>query len=123
MSKLLHVFNVRPWINSGMAVRTALAPQFQNARAETAKEHAVMRNEDHGAFKILQGVYQHLLGRKIQVIRRFVEHQEVWRVVEHARYCQPRFFSARECADLLIYVFAGELKCSCQVPQRPETVL
>src|SRR5580693_10147773 len=30
MSKLLHVFNVRPRINSGMAVRTAFAPQFQH---------------------------------------------------------------------------------------------
>ena len=82
-----------------------------------------MRYEDHGAFKILQGVHQHLLGRKIQVIRRFVEHQEVWRVVKHARYGQPRFFSARECADLLIHVFAGELECSRQVPQRPDAVL
>src|SRR3984885_9595851 len=82
-----------------------------------------MRYEDHGAFKFLQGVHQHLLGRKIQVIGRFVEHQEVRRVVEHARYCQPRLFSARECADLLIYFFTRELECSCQVPQRPETVL
>jgi hypothetical protein len=30
MSQLLHVLDVRPRINSGMAVRTALAPQFQN---------------------------------------------------------------------------------------------
>src|SRR6185312_17338024 len=36
---------------------------------------------------------------------------------------QPRFFSAGECADLLIYVFAGELECSREVPQRPDTVL
>jgi hypothetical protein len=36
---------------------------------------------------------------------------------------QPRLFSARECADLFIYVFAGELECSRQVPQRPETIL
>src|SRR6202049_99268 len=82
-----------------------------------------MRYEDHGAFKVFEGVHQHLLGCKIQVIRRFVEHQEVWRVVEHACYCQPRLFSAGECADLLIYVFAGELECSRKVPQRPETVL
>jgi len=82
-----------------------------------------MRYEDHGAFKIFQGVHQHFLGRKIQVVRRFVEHQEVRRVVEHARYGQPRFFSAGEYADLLIHVVAGELECSRQVPQRPETVL
>src|SRR3984957_11084348 len=73
--------------------------------------------------KFLQGVHQHLLGRKIQVISRFVEHQEVRRVVEHARYCQPRFFAAGECADLLVHVFAGELECSRSVPQRPEPVL
>ena len=30
MSKLLHVLNVRPRINSGMAVRAALAAQFQH---------------------------------------------------------------------------------------------
>ena len=81
-----------------------------------------MRYEDHGAFKILQGVHQHFLGRKIQVIGRFVEHQKVRRVVEHACDGQPRFFAAGECADLLIHVFAGELECSRQIPQRPETV-
>ena len=73
-----------------------------------------MRYEDHGAFKILQGVHQHFLGRKIQVIGRFVEHQEVRRVVEHACDCQPRLFSAGECADFLIHIFAGELECSRQ---------
>ncbi len=82
-----------------------------------------MRYEDHGAFKVLQGVHQHRLGGKIQGIRRFVEHQEVRRVIEHACYCQPRLFSARECADLLIHVFAGEPECSRQGPQRPKTVL
>ena len=82
-----------------------------------------MLYEDHGAFKVLQGVHQHFLGRKIQVIGRFIEHQEVRRVVEHACYGQPRFFSAGECADLFIYVVAGELECSRQVPQRPNTVL
>ena len=82
-----------------------------------------MRYEDHGAFKILQSVHQHLLGRKIQMISRFVEHQKVRRIVEHACYCQPRLFAAGECADLLIHVFAGELECSRQVPQRSETVL
>src|SRR5438876_5434125 len=106
-----------------MAVRAALTAEFQHTGAETAKEHAVMRYEDHGAFKILQGFHLHFLGRKIQVIGRFVEHQEVRWVVEYARYCQPRFFAAGECADLLIYVFAGEVKCSREGPQRPETVL
>src|SRR5580700_2023085 len=72
------------------------------------------RYEDHGAFKVFQGVYQHFLGRKIQVIRRFVEHQEVRQVIEHACYCPPRCFAAGECADLLIYVFAGELECPPQ---------
>jgi hypothetical protein len=43
MSKLLHVLNVRPTINSGMAVRTALTAQFQHTGAQTAMEHAVMR--------------------------------------------------------------------------------
>ena len=53
-----------------------------------------MRYEDHGAFEIFQSVHQHFLGRKVQVIGRFVEHQKVRWVVEHARDCQPRFFSA-----------------------------
>jgi hypothetical protein len=30
MSKLLHVLNIRPRINSGIAVRAALAAQFQH---------------------------------------------------------------------------------------------
>ena len=86
MSKLLYVLNIRPRINSGSAVGAAFAAQFQHTRAEAAKKHAVMRYEDHRAFKVLQGIHQHLLGRKIQVIRRFVEQQKVRRLVEHARY-------------------------------------
>ena len=70
MSKVLHVLNVRPRINSRMAVRAALTAQFQHTSAETAKEHADMRYEDHGAFKILQGVHQHLLGRKVHRVSR-----------------------------------------------------
>ncbi len=52
MPKLLHVLNIRPRINSGIAVRAAFAAQLQHTRAETAKEHAVVRYEDHGPFKI-----------------------------------------------------------------------
>jgi hypothetical protein len=53
MPKLLHVLNVRPTINSGKAARAALTAQFRHTSAQTAKEHAVMRCDDRGAFKIL----------------------------------------------------------------------
>jgi hypothetical protein len=46
-----------------MAVRAALTAQYHHTSAESAKEHAVMRYEDHRAFKVLQGIHQHLLGQ------------------------------------------------------------
>src|SRR5258708_31291338 len=66
-----------------------------------------MRYENHGAFKVFQGVHQHFLGRKIQVIGRFVEHQEVRRVVEHARYCH-RDFSPPESARIFLSTSSPE---------------
>ncbi len=82
-----------------------------------------MRDEDHGAFEILQRVDQHLLGRQVEVVGRLVEHQEVRRVVEHPRHGEPRLLAAGERADLLVHVVAGELKRAGEVTQRAETVL
>jgi len=108
----LHVLNIRSGINSGMAVRAALAAQFSRTR-EPRREgtcgHAIRRSwclqSPSGRLPAIS------LVARFQVIGRFVEHQEVRRVVEHARDCQPRFFFLTgECADLLFYVFAGELE-------------
>src|SRR6202035_2143138 len=69
-----------------------------------------MRYEDHGAFKVFQGVHQHLLGRKIQVIRRFVEHQEVRRgtlrrrkiAAGHSTHALPPGNDLRNCSSQMM---------------------
>ena len=55
-----------------------------------------MRDEDHGAFEILQRVHQHFLGCEIQVIGRLVQHQKIRRIVKHPRHRQARFLTARK---------------------------
>ena len=94
MSKLLDILNVRPRINSGIAVRAALAAQFQDPRPQPAQEYAVVRHENHGAFEVFERLHKHLLGSHIQVIGGLVEHQEIGRIVEHPRHGEARFFAA-----------------------------
>src|SRR4029077_3233207 len=66
---------------------------------------------------------QHLFGGEVEVVGRFVQHQEVRRVVEHARHGEARFFAAGERADLLINVVTRELERSGKRAQRAQNVL
>src|SRR5262249_3289356 len=90
---------------------------------EAAKEHAIVRYENHRAFETLKRFHQHLLGGEVEVIGRLVKHEEVWRVVEHTRHGEPRFFAAGERADLFVNVVARELKGSGERAQGAQAVL
>ena len=91
MSKLLHVLNVRPGINSGMC---GPCRSHRPVRAHVSRDregtcgHAIRRS---WCLRNPSGRPPAFPWSTIEVIRRFVEHQEVRRVVEHARHCQPRF--------------------------------
>ena len=77
MSDLLHVLNIRSGIDLRSALSAAFAAQFQHARAQAAQEHAIMRNENHGAFKILERFHQHFFRRQIKMVGGLVEHEKV----------------------------------------------
>ena len=55
-----------------------------------------MRDDDHGALKALEIVFQDLERRDIQVVGRLVEQQHVRRGHQHARQIQPPLFAARQ---------------------------
>src|SRR6202000_2440740 len=85
MPYLLYIFHVRPGIDMRIAVRSALTAKFKHARAESAQEHAVMRNKDHGAFKILERIHQHFFRGEIKMVRRLIKDKKVRRGVQHER--------------------------------------
>ncbi len=63
---------------------------------------------------------QHLLGDEIEVVGRLVEHQEVRRVVEHARQHEARLLAAREHAAALLDLVAGETEAAGERAQRTD---
>ena len=66
---------------------------------------------------------QHFLGREIEVVGRLVEHEEVRRVEQHPRHHEARLLAARQRADLLVDVVAGELERAGEVPQRADRLV
>ena len=63
---------------------------------------------------------QHLLGREVEVVGRLVEHQEVRRVVEHARQHEARLLAAREQAAALLDLVAREAEAAGERAQRAD---
>ena len=57
------------------------------------------------------------------MVGRFVEHQEVGRVVEHPSHRQARSLAARKRPNLLVHVVTRELERPSQCAQRPHTIL
>src|SRR5579863_9470608 len=64
----LYVFDVRSRIHARISLRARLAAQLQHARPETSQEHTVVRDENHGAFEILELLDEHLFGGEVEVI-------------------------------------------------------
>ncbi len=50
---------------------------FEDARSQLVDEIAVVRDEDDRAGVFHQRVEQHVFGAQVEVVRRFVEQQEV----------------------------------------------
>src|SRR5437868_2324277 len=62
VADLLHVLDVGTGIDARRAIGSTLSAQFEHARTEAAQEGAIVRDEDHGAFEVFQGIDQHFLG-------------------------------------------------------------
>ena len=73
--------------------------------------------------KSFSDVEQHLLRREIEMVGRLVEDEEVRRIEQHARHHQPRLLAARERADLLVDVVAGELERAGEAAQRADRLV
>ena len=72
-----------------MRIRPGFAAELQHPVADATQEGAVVRHEDHRAFERLQRIDQHFLGGQVEVVGRFVEHQEVRRIEQHPGHCEP----------------------------------
>src|SRR5688572_18194522 len=83
-----NVFDVGPLIEMRLLLDAGLPSQLDDAVAQRAKKGAIVRDEQHRAFEVLQRLDEHLLGEQIEMVRRLVEHQEVRRVEQHPRHHQ-----------------------------------
>jgi len=110
MAGAFDVLDVRALIGVRLRFGAAFPTQFEHAIAQAPQELPVVRHEQHRPVEVLQGIEQHLLRRQIEVVGRLVEDQEIRRVQEHACENEPCLFAARERADFLVGVVAGELK-------------
>ncbi len=67
-----HIFRV-----AAAVLANALRRQFQHSIRERRQEVAIVRNEQHGLLEPRERRDQHLLRRHVDMVGRFVEHQEV----------------------------------------------
>ena len=85
-SRLLHVLHVRTAVRQRSVV--FIARELEHAVGEAAEECAVVRDEEHRSFEIVQRFDEHFFRREVEVVGRLVEHEEVRRIEEHARHHQ-----------------------------------
>src|SRR5258706_14513803 len=123
VSGLLHVLAVGTRIHQRVTIGTALAAELEHTRPEAPQERSVVRYENHGSLKALQGLYQRLLGGQVQVIGGLVQHQKVGREIKHSRHREARLLAARKRADAFLDVVAGELERACQRAQGSQSIL
>src|SRR5258708_12948355 len=62
----------------------ALFGELEHAVGEAAQEHAVVRDEEHRPFEIMKRLDEHLFRGQVEMVRRLVEHEEVWRIEQHS---------------------------------------
>ena len=61
---------------------------------------AVMADQHHRAFIFIQRLHQRLTRIDVQMVRRLIEDQHVWRIARNQRQRQPRAFATRQLANL-----------------------
>ena len=93
VARARHVLDVRARVQVRLCVGTAFPAQLEHPVAQAAQEFPVVRYEQHGPLEITERFEQHFLGRKVEMVRRLVQHQEVRRIEQHARHDEPGFFA------------------------------
>ena len=96
------------------------AIDFEDAVDEAAQEVAVMADEDHRTGEVLQGCQQRFPGLDVEVVRRFVEDQQVDRLYQHRRQNDPALFAAGEVVDPFVDIIPLKQKGGAEVAQRTE---
>ena len=81
---------------------------FPDAVHNLVDEVAVMADDEHRAVENLQSRFHRLLGQDVQMVRRFIEDQEIGTVHYELQQHKARFLSARQCTNLLIDIVAVE---------------
>ncbi len=84
---------------------------------EAGQEVAVVGDDGEGPFEGPQGILQDLLGAQVEVVRRFVEDQEIGRHQEHPRQRKPALLSAGQDRHPLEHVVFGKEKMTQQGPE------
>jgi hypothetical protein len=100
--------------------RWAVGQKLENAVGEHRKEVAVVGDQQQRALEVREGADQHLLGREVEVVGGLVEHQEVRRVVEHARQHEAHLLASREQAAALLDVVTREAEAGGQRAERAD---
>ena len=89
-------------------------PEFVTYRAQ---QGAVVTDQHHRPFKLIESHGERLACGQVKVIGRFVEQQQVGALPDdHGQY-QPRLFSAGERADRLLDHVAGKVERAEEVAQ------
>ena len=79
---------------------------------EAVEKFAVVAYDYYRPVEIPYGILQHVFGTHVQVVRRFVENQEVHGFEQEFNHGQTTPFSPRQHLDFLFGSFAAEHECS-----------
>ena len=71
-----------------------------------------MAYQDYASLVFIQGICQQINGVHVQVIGRFIEHQEIGLADDGFGQCYPGFFSSTQYLDLFIYIVSAEKETS-----------
>ncbi len=93
------------------------ALDLEHARGDAVDEVAIVGDKDDGAAEIFDRFEQDVFGAKVEVIGGFVKEKEIGRTDENARECVTVAFAAREYAERLKGIVAGEEKATQQAAQ------
>ena len=88
-----------PIAHSRRTIRSGLRPPVRAAGGDTVQQPPVVRHQHQRAGEFHQAVLQHIERRNIQIVRRFVEDQEVGRLEHQPGDEQSGLFAAGETGD------------------------
>ena len=106
-----------------LQVRPAFPAKLEHAVAESSQERAIVGDEQHRAVVLPERIEQHLLGGEIEVVGRLVQDQEIRWIQQHARENEACLLTARQRADLLVDVVAGELKRAREIAEDADGIV